>query len=291
MRVFIILISLLCILSVAYGQPQASRESKTLRIIVPAENDFGNEDIERVSFLLYEDKTSFVWVHPKIDDTISLDREFAKGNAWVSFFFDLGFEADSLVFAKKFPGVQMPVLPSLEVYDNYLRERVDSLYRISWIDFYQDSTKYQFSPYSPQKNSETLRKGGFGYGKPARYLGNMQEVAADIAREVGSSSIQVPFDSVLVFQSTVRRFDMLLEEEEIFELEGLVYGVRSVFSEIVSKHFQSEENRFFEDGGTKWRPAHGDRSRNTRVKIYVRLERDGSVTIKLPRYVGNWTGD
>ncbi|WP_157970228.1 hypothetical protein [Albibacterium indicum] len=297
MKAPMILICLLCTLNVAHGQHQDVQERKTLRIkiTVPAQNDFGDEHIEKVGFSLFGEKVSFVWVHPSMDDTAYLNREFLK-DAFMKqmFFFDLGFEADSLVFAKKFPRITMPTLPNIEAYDQYQQKIVDSLYRLSSMDLYRDSTEYRFTPasqYSLKESRDALRKGGFGFGNPAGYLGDIQKLADDIAREVASSSFKVSFDSVLVFQSAVRRLDRLLEGGEIFELEGLIYGTPSFFSEIAAKHLQAEENRFFEDGGTKWRPAHGDLSRNTRVKIYVRLEQDGKVTIKLPKYLGNWTGD
>ncbi|WP_157970227.1 hypothetical protein [Albibacterium indicum] len=292
MKVAMILFCFLCTLNVAHGQSQSAKEAKTLRITVPAQNDFGDEHIEQVIFSLNDDTVFSVRVYPNKDDTAYLNREFLhNGYPRHAFYFDMGFEADRLVLVKKFPGIKMPVLPNTEMYNVYQQKKDDVQYKIASIDSYRDSMTYRFYSYSGPEDIKKPTKGGTGFGHPARYLGDIQKLADDIAREVASSSVNIPFDSVLVFQSIVQRFDKRTHGDKVFVLEGLIFGDSSVFSEIAAKHLQAEENRFFEDGETKWRPAHGDLSRNTRVKIYVRLEQDGTVTIKLPRYLGNWTGD
>lgn len=286
--VFIIMV-VLGNLNVAQGQPYGRHERNILRFTVPAENHFIDKNTEHIAFLLNSDTVSFVRIEPKRDDTAYLNQEFLEDSfgRWKTFFFDLGFAADRLVFAKKYPRVSTPVVPHVEIKNIDGSEHEGKLYKISSIDFYRDSTRYTYDSNTSEKEIE---KGGFGYGKPARYADNLDRLANEIAREVRNASIRVPSDSILVFQAVVRRFDRLTGYSP-FELEGLLYGKSSTFSEIVTERLRAKENNVFDDGTPKWIAASGDRPMNTRIKIYVELTRDGSVIILLPRYLGSWTGD
>src|SRR5690606_13007156 len=94
----------------------------------------------------------------------------------------------------------------------------DKVYKIAWIRFYRDSTKYIYGW------NYDFRPDQSGYGHPARYKGDIREVAEAISRDVAKVSIQAPFDSVLVFQAVVRKKYDKATGRGPFELEDLIYG-------------------------------------------------------------------
>jgi hypothetical protein len=284
-RYFIIFI-LFCIVNAVWGQPPskshfAAGNGKSLVFTVPANNHFLDVHTECIGFALRGDTIMSVQVFPKTNDTAYLKRTFLDGTfAQKLFFFDFDFEADRLVFAKKYPKMPLPVAPSVEVQNINGQKDRDKLYKIFKIILYADSTTYGYA-----WNYELKRDAySSGYGVHAKFTGNIQEVAAGIAREVATTSIKAPFDSVLVFQSVVEKHKVGPWGQ--FRMEHLIHGAPSAFSEIAEKYLVNN--------GSKWKAAINATSggtMSTRVKIYVRLNRDGSVTIELPRYLGSFTGD
>lgn len=282
MKVCISIITLLTVLNVAQGQthsdPTNTDKRNILRFTVPAKNDFLDERTEIISFSLRDDTVFAIHVIPGKDDTTEFLLHPFGGKM---FYFDLCFEADRLVFAKKYPEIPLPVAPPVEIQNTH-GQKNDKLYKIVGIRFYRDSTEYTYG-----RNYDL---GPGAIGTPPQYKGDIGDVAAGIAGDVAAASIPTPFDSVLVFQAVVRTFSKSTGYG-IFELEGLRYGTPSAFSEIVAKHLLANENNFFDDGKPKWIAGWIERPISTRVKVYVRLGRDGSVSILLPKRLGNFTGD
>lgn len=287
MKVLIVIIALLGTLDAAHSQTRNggidTEEGNILRFTVPAQNHFLDEHTEIVSFSLRSDTVFSIHIIPRKDDTAYLNREFLTHPFGGKMFsFDLDFEADRLVFAKKYSRIPQSAAPAVKVLNSRGQKYEDKLYKIISMRFYNDSTEYTYG--------WNYDFGKPGIGRPAQYKGDIDEMEAGIAREVAVTSIKAPFDSVLVFQALVRRYSESTGYG-IFELERLLYGKSSDFSEIAVEYLQSKENNFFDDGKPKWIAAWIERRINSRVKVYVRLNRDGSVTIKLPKRLQNFTGD
>ncbi len=282
-----VIVVLLSASHAARSQPYDVHGRNTLRFTVPAKNHFLDKHTDHMILLLWGDTVSLAHILPRKDDTAYLNRTFlVHPFGGKMFSFNFGAEADRLVFAKKYPALLPPVVPRVEIQNILGQKDGDKLYQISQISFFRDSTVYTYV-----RHDEFGRKGAVsGNGIPSRYTGDICQVAVGIAREMASTATRVPFDSVLVFQAVVFRGNQTAGYGR-FELEHLLYGTPSAFSRIAAKHLMAKENNFFDDGKSKWVAARLELPMSTRIKVYVRLERDGSVTIQLPKYLNNFTGD
>ena len=162
-------------------------------------------------------------------------------------------------------------------------------YSISAIDMYVDSTTFCYS-HGYKWNDKSY------FGLPAKYKGDLKNLENQISRDITSSYDGTPIDSVLVYEAVISLSDAELGRtaEEKFELKRLLFGKESVYSAIVAERLRAKETNYFDDGQPKWAAAiqgSSGRRMETKIKIYVRLNKDGSVTIKLPKMLGNFTGD
>jgi|GEM_PF-1222963 len=271
-----------------YKNPDIMRK---LIITVPIQNHFGDEHIERIGFAIDSDTIASVYIDPK-HDTAYIKKTFLASGAFSQrfFFFDFGFEGDRLVFKKKYPQIQSPTLPSAKITNMYEKEDSSRTYTIGGVRLYADSTVYVYTHgYKPDYTKSH-------FGMPAKYVGDLQEVEEQIAREMASAAVGTLLDSTLVYGAVITRYPVEegMAAREKFELENLLYGKPSAFSKIVEKTLLAKETNFDENGQPKWdfaiMPTSG-RPMDTRIKIYVHLNTDGSITIKLPRMLGNFTGD
>lgn len=196
-----------------------------------------------------------------------------------------------MVFKKKYPHIHLSALPSAKVTNRYGKEDTSRKYTIEGVHLYLDSTIYHYAHGYQPDHTKSL------YGMPAKYVGDLQEVEEGIAREMASVSAQTPIDSTLVYGAVITRYPSeseVMPAKEKFELENLLYGKPSAFSKIVEKILLAKETNFDENGQPKWDFAilgTSGRPIDTRIKIYVHLNTDGSIIMKLPRMLGNFIGD
>lgn len=124
----------------------------------------------------------------------------------------------------------------------------------------------------------------WGVGSPARYEGDISLLATKIAERLAEEGKGQVIDSALVFEGTVTK-QFLLKDLT------LVLGEKSVFSDI------AEETLLWrvQESGKKllrmnWHPAAIDRGPiEVRTRIFVKLEKDGTVTIETPRRLKTFT--
>jgi len=295
MKNCLILTILFCLLKPAQGQTRDEMYKNPdimnmMWITIPAQNHFGDEHIERISFTIDSDTISTVGIHPKYD-TAYIKKTFLAGVFSQRFFFyDLDFEGDRLVFKEKYPHIQLPALPSTKVTNRYGKEDTSRKYNIEEVHLYLDSTTYVYAHGYKPDHTKSL------YGIPAKYVGDLGDIEARISQDMAAAAASTPIDSTLVYGAVITRFPVEkgMAAREKFELGSLLYGKPSVFSEIVKKNLMAHETSFGENGKPKWDFAilgTSGRPIDTRIKIYVHLNKDGSITMKLPRMLGNFTGD
>ncbi|TYP92254.1 hypothetical protein BC792_11729 [Sphingobacterium allocomposti] len=267
MKQYIIGIIFLCSLNILQGQHKEDNGNTDLKhrllVTLPSKNYFNNKYVERIAFAIDGDTISSVSIQP-IADTSYLKVTFLEGAFKQKFFFfDFGFIADRIIFKQKYPHMQLSAFPGV---------------RIVYTNMSEQSNKKSY------------------FGVPAKYLGDLKEIETRISRDVMSTNLKTSIDSVLIYEAIVSYSPLGFSNTQPakFELQRLLYGQTSVFSDIAEKNLRANETNFYKDGKPKWSPAiqgSSGRPMETKIKVYVRLNTDGSVTLKLPRMLGNFTGD
>lgn len=294
MKKYIFTVIFLCILKPALSQRHKENLNIDIKhrllVTIPSQNYFGNKYIERIAFAIADDTVSSVAIYPK-EDNAYLKETFLEGPFKQKFFFfDFGFEADKIVFKQKYHHIQLLTFPFARIVNMYEKEDSSKKYTIEGVRLYSDSTIYVYT------NSYEADSKISYFGFPAKYKGDLQGLETRISRDIASTTSKTPIDSILVYEAVVSfsPSDFGRIRHTKFELRRLLYGKESVFSGIVERNLRAEETNFYEDGKPKWVAAIQGSSgtpMDTKVKIYVRLNADGSVIIKLPRMLGNFTGD
>lgn len=125
-----------------------------------------------------------------------------------------------------------------------------------------------------------------GLWPPARYQGDLNTLAATIAERLAKEGKGVAFDSALVFEGKVTKQ---------FQLKDLtlVLGEKSFFSEVAADVLlEKEAGAGSEPPRAGWFPAMIDRGAiEAKIRIFVKLEQDGTVMIETPRRLRSLTGD
>ena len=92
-------------------------------------------------------------------------------------------------------------------------------------------------------------------------------------------------DSIVVFPGTVNKRGNLYDME-------LIAGGRSAFSDLVQNAFIFTDESGLSPSEGNWVPAGIDRgATESKIKIYARLNNDGSITIKTPRRLRTFDGE
>ena len=188
-------------------------------------------------------------------------------------YYDLEYEVDAYIFMKLYGHVHFPLSPR----ENTIQNDNDSACnkcKISYARIYPDSVRCSLI-----RPSEThdFRKTDKVYAMPVKYR-NIESIGKRIL--LYNKQTLKSADSIIVFRGIVDKDGILSDIE-------LIVGKRSVYSDQVEKDLLS----LFSD---LWEPARlleTGQAYPTYIKIYIRLNRDGTVTVLLsPRKVMNLTG-
>lgn len=275
------------------SQPDSKKaDSDLFRITVPIKNDFNDRQIKSVFLLFRSDTLCFATIIPDTTGSTFIKNSFLQGAfAYRSRFYDLGFEGDYYVFKHRYPQIQIPTISEAQRIKTTVNSSVKNLthYAISEIQMYADSTTFVYT-----HGHKWNEKSYFGF--PAKYNGNLKELEERISRDLASSRSDLSIDSVLVYEAVISLtpFEFGRTSKEEFKLNRLLFGKESIFSALVAKNLNAKETNYYSDGKSKWTAAilgTSGRPMETKIKIYVALNKDGSVAIKLPRMLGNFTGD
>ncbi|MGO3109947.1 MAG: hypothetical protein ACTIJ8_15915 [Sphingobacterium sp.] len=275
-----------------YQEDNKVAESDLFRVTIPIKNDFKDQHIKSISLLFGSDTLRFATVRPDPTDSSYIQNNFLQSAfASKNRFYDLGFEADYYVFKNNYPQIQVPKTPDARRMKFAVNGNIETIkhYSISEIRMYTDSTTFIYT-----HGYKWNEKSYFGF--PAKYKENLEDVEDQISRDMKSSHSDVSIDSVLVYEAVISLTETEIgrTREEEFELKRLLFGRESAFSTVVEKNLKARKINYYNDGKSKWTAAilaTSGRPIESKIKVYVRLNKDRSVTIKLPRMLGNFTGD
>lgn len=178
--------------------------------------------------------------------------------------FDMEFEGDVLVLKKAYSSIVF-LLPNMKL--NYLLDNRYNNIPINQLEtlISRDSIIFHFNTAIDQEN---YRYRDRVIGQAAKYIGNLDQLSEEIAKEYNKQSQRKNvIDSVLVFQGTIDKF----EKNRLKDVK-LIIGQASVLSEIMKKELQTAEHY--------WSPAMTDRGPiKTSIRVFVRLNNDGHITL------------
>lgn len=272
---YILIIAFLCILTEARCQNVDNGiflgKRKQIKICFPIKNDFGNNNVKKIYLFFHKKEPSFIKVH-----IVNLTKNIEKNE-----YYDLGFEGDIFMLKQKYPKIPSPLLPVISGQNVYGTKDTTRLFNISSASIYPDSTVLVYNEGFEEEIEHTY------WGVPVKYESSISEIENKIAKQILEFKEDTIADSVVVFEAIVSK-------EREFKLIGLIGGTPSRFSNIVQKIFQEKATNYFQNGQSKWRAAieyNNGRSIESKIKIYARLNENGSVSIKLPKTLRNFTGD
>lgn len=183
--------------------------------------------------------------------------------------FEMTNEADIVLLNEQFPNIKSPPKPTMTS-ANYLGD-VDTSknYNIYAIERYRDSTIYTFSTGLEMKHS-------FYFLTKAYFRGNVEEFKNDIKSSMLVTKPVEIIDSIVILEG-------IISKDGNFENPSLIYGGKSSFSELLLQKLRKTKWRpaFLSSTGAKWR---------VKIRIYVRLNEDGDITIVYPNKIYNSTG-
>lgn len=272
-KIWLFIFGFICV-SNAYSQPKVGEikipDKGQLKVSMPDQNDFGKSSIVRIFHGYDSNKLSYVKFYYNESDSTkegflnTFFKEYSKA-------FDLNFPADSLMLAKLYPDLRFPEIPIITPQTIYRKADNRYHYDIAEVSRYRDSTLYLYTRGYDMSSDP-------GYGMPVKYKGDIKDLEKHIAKEVNTLSFSNKVDSVLIFQGVI-------SSKGSVELEKLLYGTKSEFSDIVQKIILQS---------SKWSPAihaMSGRPLTVRIKIFVQLTESGAISVKIPKQLYNFTGD
>ncbi len=182
--------------------------------------------------------------------------------------YNLEFEGDVYLFKNKYVKAGIPVIPKAEIDHMSKMQQCGSNYFLR-ATIHKDSIVYNFSQCcSPNKKQNIFVK---EYKYSASYNGSTKQLEQELSKKYDKKSSRPLGDSVLIFTSLVNK-DLLNNLQNI----KLVTGTKSPFSDFIQKAL--------EESGKFWIPMfQGGRPVKSFVRIYVRLNKDESITVSYSR--------
>jgi len=244
-----------------------------LKILSSLKSSFSNKDVKHIDIGYFHKKPTYIKVY--LNDTVQING--FRNN---SQYFDLNFEGDAFMLKQSYPWIDVPSPMHIKAQDIDGKAKNDRYY-IRVVSIYPDSTTFYYS-----KNIE-LDKDFPNWGFPAKYTGNLNTIQDEISGRLKQNKSGQLQDSVCVFELSVTKQGELASGK-------LIGGDKSIFTQSAYETIFLKKNKYFEDGRSMWRPAiiySSGRPIATKLKLFARLNKDGSVLISLPSTLRNFTGN
>lgn len=219
-----------------------------------------NPEVDHVAVTYKNDKPYFLF----------LSFNLVNGEKRSAEHYDMAFEGDVYMLKYKYGLINFRI-PNFKVNYRYERKFLSVNHDHFWSRITKDSTVYSFL--IDTANDERV------LGGPAKYLGDISELESTLAKIFAERGNKKDVDSIVVFRGAIGK----LAENNIRDIE-LVAGKPSAFSKLIQKELEKKTNF--------WRAAGIDRGPiETWIRIYARLNPNGSITIKMPRRLRTLSGE
>jgi len=196
--------------------------------------------------------------------------EFQKPNARREFY-DMLFEGDKHYFQQKYGELEI-YIPKLSIGE---KENPHNFTDRNSIKIKKDSILYEISHiYVPNGIEGDFPSAGIG--GPARPQTKVQVIEKKLLDLYKNLQEEGKIDSVIVFSAIITKTGNLQAMKQ-------VVGTSSKFASLVKAEFERPSE--------KWSPAIIRSTIDSRVRIFAKLNLDGSITIRTPRVLGSFTGE
>ncbi|MEJ5147505.1 hypothetical protein [Sphingobacterium sp. MYb388] len=285
MKYLLFFCTLLLSLNVLSQNNTAKREYNEFletRIFSSVKNSIKDDNITHIYVGYSNEKAYFIKLFTK--KTTTFDRK--NGDTSQSFlhkennyYFDLNFEGDKYILNQNYPWLHLPSIE--DIYPKNLPKN-DEINYLSKISIYRDSTIYYF----------TTHKDFYGqimplWGFPAKYLGSIEAREQQIAKELSLNQSDAVNDSICVLEI------IILKTGKVTDVKS-IGGKNSELNDIAERAIFLDKNKDFGKYKPKWRAAimyDSGRPMDTKLKMFLKLKKDGSVEISLPKTMRNYTGN
>ncbi|OOG20039.1 hypothetical protein BWD42_09205 [Sphingobacterium sp. CZ-UAM] len=263
----------LLFLTVLFSLNGSSQENGQIKVLSLEKETIKDDNVNYINVIYANQKASYIKI---------FSIKTTQFNGWKEDhnYFDLNFEGDRFILHQDYPWLNLPNIQ--EVQAKYLNANLNANIKyLNKASLYRDSSVYYFSD-----NIDFYGKIP-PWGFPAKYLGDINNLQQQIATQVSSLGANALIDSVCVFELIISRSGEL-------KSINLIGGTESDLSNIVKAIFLLKENRYFDNSKkVKWSPAiiySSGRPIETKLKVFVKVNKDKSVQILLPKTMRNFTG-
>ncbi|OOG20042.1 hypothetical protein BWD42_09220 [Sphingobacterium sp. CZ-UAM] len=266
MKFFLLLLTFLFSL---YG---FSQENGQIKVLSLEKEPIKDDNVNYIDVVYANQKASYIKIFFKKITQFNGFNEDHK-------YYDLNFEGDRFVLHQDYPWLNLSDIQKIQA--KYLNANLNANIKyLNKVSLYRDSAVYYFSD-----NIDF-------YGKippwcfPAKYLGDINNLQQKIATQVSSLGANALIDSVCVFE-------LIISVDGELKSIKLIGGTESDVSNII-KAALLKENRYFDNSKkVKWCAAirfNTSRPIETKLKVFVKVNKDKSVQILLPKTMRNFTG-
>lgn len=220
-----------------------------------------NPEVDHLFVTFIEKKPYVVFVNFNSPHSVKLDRHH----------YDMKFEGDLFALNFKYGKINYP-FPDIST--NYIESRrlLPTKYNHLIATIKRDSVEYHFWATNDIDGNE------FDMGTPPKFAGDLERLSQTVSKSLSNKNSIEAVDSVIVFQGMIENLPM----NNIRDLK-LIAGRESVFSQAVRSQFERESS--------VWHPAKIDGPFMSFVKIFARLNEDGSVTLLTTRKQRSHNGE
>lgn len=252
------------------------------RIFSSEKNSIKDDNINHIDIGYSHEKVSFIKLFTK--ETTIFDRK--NGDTSQSFlhkednyYFDLNFEGDKYILNQNYSWLHIPDIRDINPES---LPKNDEINYLSTISIYRDSTIYYFT-----KHKDFYGKVIPLWGFPAKYLGSIEARQQQIAKELSVIQSDAVNDSICVLEI------IILKNGEVTDVKS-IGGKNSELNDIAKRAIFSDKNKDFGKYKPTWRAAimyNSGRPMDTKLKMFIKLKKDGSIEIALPKTMRNFTGN
>lgn len=270
MKILLFFLSILLCLNGFSQNNSANTESKKydkVKIFSSEKNSINDNNITYIDVSYADQQASSVKLYTK---NITIFNGLKEDN----YYFDLNFDGDRYILNQNYAWLHLPDIK--EIHAQNLPKNGDLKY-IGRVSMYEDSTLYYFTKDKDYYQNIPL------WAFPAKYVGNIDTLQQQIAKELNA----IHTDSVCVLEI------IILKTGEVKDVKS-IGGKNSDLNNIAKRVILLEKNRNFDKYKSKWKAAisyNTGRPMETKTKIFIKLKKDCSIEILLPKTMRNFTGN
>jgi hypothetical protein len=252
---------------------EISHENGLVKVLSLKSELIKDDNVNYINIIYSNQQASYIKIFLK---NISKFNGISEDNKY----YDLNFEGDRFMLYKEYSWLDLPNIQ--EVQTEYLNANSNTNIKyINDVSLYRDSVVYYFSDDIDFQGKTPL------WCFPAKYLGDLNDLQQQIATKLSSIETTTLIDSVCVFE-------LIISVSGELKSIKLIGGTESDLSNIAKATFLSKENRYFDNSKkVKWKSAmryNSSRPIETKLKVFVKVNKDKSVQIILPKTMRNFTG-